>query len=207
LRSAVDFLSIVTLALEYQGRQFKDESHMSTQITHRKSIDRSRESLVYRRIAEVSHYAGTVRVVFVNGDEVRVAASSLLPSGVRAPEWDRVATDGVELEVPAAEGPAYVLWESIRELTDPDFAEKLKDTDAEYRIRTGRQLRQLRETRGLTGRYVASSAGINNQSLSRIEHRHRGVTLTNLRHILDAMGCTLQDMIDEEDEGDSSIDR
>jgi DNA-binding XRE family transcriptional regulator len=149
----------------------------------------------YRRIDRVAHRNGVVHVRFANGDEVDVAATLLSPQGATMPDWDHLACDGIELEVPTEAGPHYVLWETIRELTDPAYLKRLKDADAIYRIETGQRIRMLRESRGMTATYVAARAGINNQSLSRIERGKRGVTLTTLRRILDVMGYTLSDMV------------
>jgi DNA-binding Xre family transcriptional regulator len=159
----------------------------------------------YRRIDGVAYDHGTLHVRFANGDEVDVEAARLLPTGVQAPDWDRVTCDGIELEVPSEDGPTYIFWETIRELTDPAYASRLDDADAAYRVRTGQQIRRLRKDRRLTAKYVAERAGINSQSLSRIEHGRRGVTLTTLRRILNAMGCTLQDMIIEPVESEERV--
>jgi DNA-binding Xre family transcriptional regulator len=157
--------------------------------------DQPWDTLEYRRIEAVAHRQGKLRVRFVNGDKIDVEVGRLLPDSAEAPDWDRVTCDGVELTIPTLDGDVYVFWETIRELTDPAYASRLKDADAAYRVRTGQQIRKLRQSRRLTGKYVAARAGINNQSLSRIENGRRGVTLTTLSRILSAMGCTLQDMV------------
>ncbi len=102
-----------------------------------------------------------------------------------------MTADGVELKVPSQDGPAYVFWETIRELTDPAYAKRWDDADATYRVLTGQQIKKLRESRRLTGKDVATRAGISKQSLSRIESGRRGVTLTTLCRILEVIDCTL----------------
>ena len=166
--------------------------------------DERTNELAYRRIDSATHENGTLRVRFANGDEVGVKTAKLLPQGLMAPDWDALVCDGVEIEVPSRRGPQHVFWETIRELTDPAYAVRLKQADAAYRLRTGQQIRNLRVRRGLAGNYVAAQAGINNQSLSRIERGHRGVTLTTLRRILNAMGYTLQDMVIDPETGEES---
>jgi hypothetical protein len=94
------------------------------------------DSLPYRRITEVRYHDGRVHVRFEDGDEVEVEAAHLLPDDVDAPDWDRVCSDGIELEVPTKAGPTYVFWETIRELTDPAYAAYLLDADALYRLQS-----------------------------------------------------------------------
>lgn len=152
-------------------------------------------SLQYRRMDRADYQAGRLHVRFANGDEVDVEGACLVPVGTQSPDWAQMSCDGVELEVPTQAGPHYIFWETIRELTDQAYANRLEQSDATYRIQTGQQIKKLRECRGMTGKDVAARAGINNRSLSRIEHGKRGVTLTTLRRILDALGCSLQDMV------------
>lgn len=103
--------------------------------------------------------------------------------------------DRHEIVVPTADGRIEIPWSSLRALTDREYSAHLVTAAEEQARQVGRRIRELRESRNLSGKELAERAGIAPQSLSRIEHGHHDVVFTTLQRILAAMGASLKDLV------------
>jgi tetratricopeptide (TPR) repeat protein/DNA-binding Xre family transcriptional regulator len=90
-----------------------------------------------------------------------------------------------------------ISWSAIRRAMDREFEKFFVDAAAEDRYTAGVRLAELRRKKGLTARKVAKAAGISPQSLSRIERGHHDIVLSTLERILRAIGCSMQEFVQE----------
>jgi len=88
-------------------------------------------------------------------------------------------------------------------MTDRNYRQHLARAAGEQARHVGAKIRELRKARGLNGKELAERAGIMPQELSRIERGEHDVVLTTLQHLLAAMGCSMQDLV-EPDEASAS---
>jgi DNA-binding XRE family transcriptional regulator len=149
----------------------------------------------YQRIVGVERRGDELGVHFGDGFEVQVDAKCLLPSRAREVDWEAMTFDPFEIIVPTAEEHIEIPWSAIRALTDRDYATYLAESAKEQARQIGLRIRELRKSRGLTGKEVAERAGIAPQSLSRIENGRHDVVYTALQQILAAMGASLKDLV------------
>ena len=148
----------------------------------------------YQRIATASYRTGKLVVTFEDGWRVTVDATHLLPPGTADVDWNRLGVTPYELVVPAGSGEIEIPWSTIRALTDREYSAHLAAAAEEQARLIGRRIRELRQSRNLSGRELAERAGITPQSLSRIEHGRHDVVFTTLQRLLAAMGCSLRDL-------------
>jgi len=163
----------------------------------------------YETIAGVTFDASgrTLVVRFADGDEVSISADRLLPVGKGA-RWEGTAVeDGLHLHVPVAAGQGDsggdatdIPWDTVRTLTDPQFAAEMAQAAARNALQVGATLRTLRRQRGLTAAEMGSRTGMTQQSISRIENGRHNVSFATLEKLLAAMGCTLRDLQAEDGE-------
>jgi DNA-binding Xre family transcriptional regulator len=151
----------------------------------------------YQRIAEAEPLPSHLRVVFEDGTAVEVKYAAVLPEAATRPEWTQVRVSPFEVTVPTLEGEVEIPWSTVRILTDPEYSAHLAEAAQEEARAVGQRIRCLRKARGLTGKELASRAGITPQSLSRIENGHHDVVYTTLCRILAAMNCSLSDLVDD----------
>lgn len=149
----------------------------------------------YRRIVSVERRGDALVVLFGDGSWVSVDLVRLLPRGTIGADWSRMTFDRHEIVVPTAEGQIEIPWSSDRAHTDREYSAHLVAAAAEQARQVGLRIRELRESRNLTGKELAERAGIAPQSLSRIEHGHHDVVFTTLQRILAAMGASLKDLV------------
>jgi DNA-binding Xre family transcriptional regulator len=149
----------------------------------------------YQHMVSVERRDEQVLVVFKDGSSVAVDAPRLLPTEARGVDWSAMTFTPYEITVPTADDDIEITWSTIRALTDRDYSAHLAAAAAEQARTVGNHLRELRESRRLTGKEVAVRAGITPQSLTRIEHGQHGVVFTTLQRILAAMGCSLNDLV------------
>src|SRR5258708_38354461 len=81
----------------------------------------------YQRIVGVERRGSDLAVRFADGAEVAIDADRLLPSGVRAVDWDGLTFNAYEIIVPTSAEPVEVPWSTIRALTDRQYAAHLAD--------------------------------------------------------------------------------
>lgn len=148
----------------------------------------------YQRIVDAEYRKGHLTVSFEDGARVRVRAERLLSPEADEPRWSELTFNPYEILVPTPEQELEIPWSTIRVLTDRAYAAHLAAAEEDQARWIGRRLRELRRSRGLTGKEVAARAGISPQSLSRIENGRHDVVLTTLRRILAAMGYSLRDL-------------
>ena len=94
--------------------------------------------------------------------------------------------------------PRTYLGDTIRTLTDPQFAAEMAQAAAHNALRVGAALRTLRRQRGLTTAELGARTGMAQQSISRMENGRHDSAFSTLEKILTAMGCTLSDLQDGE---------
>jgi DNA-binding Xre family transcriptional regulator len=146
-------------------------------------------------------------VHFMDGDIVYLSAAHLLPAQKGA-RWEQATVEeGRHIHVPVDPGQgdmggdsADIPWDTIRTLTDPQFAAEIAQAVAHNALRVGATLRTLRRQRGLTAAELGRRTGMPQQSISRIENGRHDIAFSTLERILAAMGCTLGDL--QEDEAD-----
>lgn len=64
----------------------------------------------------------------------------------------------------------------------------------------GEKIKELRQVTGLTQRQLARKAGVDQGGLSKIERRLKAnLTLEMLRRLARALGCSVADLLDDED--------
>jgi DNA-binding Xre family transcriptional regulator len=133
-------------------------------------------------------------VWFENGDTARVSGASVIPAGAKGVGWDKLTSDPYEIRIPTVTDAIVVPWSTIRLLTDPAYAAFVEEQAAAYARRMGTRIRALRDARGLRRESLAQRAGISTDDLSRIERGEMEISLATLGVLLDAMGCTYEDL-------------
>ena len=165
----------------------------------------------YETIVSVAYDAPahTLVVRFMDGDAVRLSVDRLPPARKGARWAEAVAEEGRHIHVPVNAGQGDlggdstdIPWDTIRTLSDPQFAAEMAQAAARNALCVGATLRTLRRQRGLTTAEIGARSGMAQQSISRIENGRHDVSFSTLEKILAAMGCTLRDLYeDEEDHG------
>ncbi len=146
-------------------------------------------------------------VGFRDGDVVSIAVDRLPPTRKGARWEEATVEEGRHIHVPVAArqgdrgGDSTDLpWDTIRVLTDPQFAGEMAQAAAHNALRVGATLRTLRRQRGLTTAELGARTGMAQQSISRIENGRHAVSFQTLEKMLAAMGCTLRDLSEAEAE-------
>lgn len=78
-------------------------------------------------------------------------------------------------------------------------------TEKEYYIWLGNKLRDLREKSGFKLKEIAEKIGVSSQYLSRVEKNGQKVSVYQLTQILQAIGKTLADVLENEDAEKKSL--
>jgi DNA-binding XRE family transcriptional regulator len=138
----------------------------------------------------------TIQIRFANLDVVNVDADTILPIGTEHPKWSDASIGklGLYISVPTSSGPCEIPWDVIRNLTHDEFAQLLAEQAAGGSRLLGRQLRKLRERRGLTQRHVATVIGLDPANLSRIENGEFDLQSSTLFKVLSAIGYSTADL-------------
>jgi DNA-binding XRE family transcriptional regulator len=167
------------------------------------------DSTQYMRIVRVEGQPrGRLEIIFADDTKVDVDGRRIVPAGVKDACWEkaRPGENGFEIVIPQQNGAEIdIPWDVIRTLTDSSFAAHMCRAAEEQARAIGKQIRELRQARGLTARELAARTGITPQSVYRIERGKHDVVLTTLGKILAAMGYTYRDLVvdagnaDEED--------
>ncbi len=153
----------------------------------------------YQRLESVAFDGSRLRVRFVNGDEIEVDPTRLVPPEVATEaDWAAAVVDGPEVAVPTPDGPIGLSWLDLRALTDSAFASHLAKVADEEARQVGQRIRTLRRSRNLSSAELARRAQITPQSLSRIELGRHDVVYSTLQRLLAAMNYSLADLAQTE---------
>jgi len=147
-------------------------------------------------------------VTFADGDEVRFDVTDYGNAYLEAagPIWSRAYVGEHEVEVPTANGVEGIPWDSIRRLTDPEFAVHWEEMAAAAARRTGQRLRRLREERGLAVAELAARAGEMAATVADVEDGAAGIDLQRTDRLLAAMGLDSRALIAPGEWGDDEDD-
>lgn len=157
----------------------------------------------YQRMVAITPEKKALHVDFADGTSADVKYTSL-PQSRDNPDWAHAHLNPFEISVPTSSGEVEIPWSTFRVLTDPEYSAHLARAAQDKAREIGTRIRQLRQTRGLSGKELASRAGITAQSLSRIENGHHDVVYRTLRRILAAMDYSLRDLIEDPVQGDEA---
>ncbi len=167
------------------------------------------ESREYETLVSVAFDAAerTLIVRFGDGEVVSFSVEHLPPTRKGARWAEATVEDGAHVHVPVAAGQGDrggdstdLPWDTLRALSDPQFAAEMAQAAARNALRVGATLRTLRRQRGLTSSELGARTGMAQQSISRIENGRHAVTFSTLEKMLAAMGCTLSDLQEVDDE-------
>jgi transcriptional regulator with XRE-family HTH domain len=144
----------------------------------------------YGEIVAVEPGLGSILVHFANGDQVPVELAAL---GADLSTEFEVDDEG-SLIARGAQSAREIDWMLIRRLDDPEFAEVLRERDAEESRRIGRRLRALRENNGLSQKDAAKLAEIAPSRLAKIERGETDLRISTVRSVLRAIGGSFADI-------------
>ena len=147
----------------------------------------------YSDIVDARFADGGLEARFANGDSEWVALSLLAPIDI-SPETRLEVEDGLAVRVGEGETASEISWSAIRSATDPEFAQHLRDLDAEESRRLGLRLKALREDRGLSQGDLAQLVGMTAPQLSRIERGGLDMRVSTVRTLLRAMDASFADI-------------
>lgn len=99
--------------------------------------------------------------------------------------------------MPTVNGVVGIPWDSIRALTDPEFAAHWTELSSRVARDVGERVRSRREERRLGVPGVARLACVPIETLSAVELGQHPIDLGLLDRILAALGCTSADLTDE----------
>lgn len=156
------------------------------------------ESRAYTRILSVRFDAAQLLVAFADGSEVRIAVDRFDNPTIRdqEPDWAAVRVGEHEVVVPTAAGEVGIPWDSVRALTDAEFAAHWAEMAAEVARGIGARVRALREERRLDPAELAQRAGVLITTVAQVEAGQSPTDWAVLGRILTAMGCTSADLVE-----------
>lgn len=156
------------------------------------------------RIAAVRFHPPILFVTFADGSEVGVAVERFDNPTIRAhaPDWARARATGHEVVVPTASGEVGIPWDSIRALTDAEFAEHWAEMASRVALDVGARVRGWREEQRLDPAALGQRAGVPVETVTGVEAGRQGVDLDVLDRLLAALGHDASDLIDEAAVGD-----
>jgi DNA-binding Xre family transcriptional regulator len=137
-----------------------------------------------------------LRCRFANDDVVTLRTTQLLPQGFDKPRWSKakLSSGGWTIHVPAAPEPFEVPSDVVRNLTHEGFARHMAARAGSRSRELGKQLGELRKSRGLSQRRVADIAGIEPSNLSRIENGSFDIAASTLLKIMSALSARPQEL-------------
>jgi DNA-binding XRE family transcriptional regulator len=113
------------------------------------------------------------------------------------PDWPGARAHIHEVVVPTPSGEIGVPWDTIRALTDVEFAAHWAEVAGVATRQTGARLRTLREERGLSQSDLAERAGIATATVAAVERGEHPSQIELLHTILAALGGTASDLFAE----------
>lgn len=147
----------------------------------------------YGEVAHARKVDGDLEVAFDDGDLVRISPSVLGISGPFEVEAEPVL-DGAGVRIVTDGEGRDISWMRLRTASDPRFARRMREEDANEARRVAHRLKALREDRGLSQRDVAVIVGMTPPQLSKIESGTFDLRVSTVQALLRAMGATLSDI-------------
>lgn len=144
----------------------------------------------YGEIAGVRKEDGNLVVTFANGDDVAVDPEAL---GIDQDAVFALDEEG-SLTARAGEHEREISWMLVRRLTDPQFGEFVRESNAQESRRVGKRLRALRENAGLAQKDAARLADMAPSRLAKIEKGETDLRISTVQAVLRAVGKTLADI-------------
>lgn len=96
---------------------------------------------------------------------------------------------------------ATILWLLVSDTTI--FCKKLftftRKVNTFTTMELGERIKKLRQAAGLTQKQVGEKGGFDKTMLSKIEHHNQNPSLELLRRVARGIGCSVVDLLDEED--------
>ena len=66
-------------------------------------------------------------------------------------------------------------------------------------ITLGENIKRYRLKAGMTQEELAAAIGVTQENISQLENDHIGVSVDKLHKLVDALGCTINDILDQGD--------
>jgi transcriptional regulator with XRE-family HTH domain len=145
----------------------------------------------YGEIVAVEPGEKTVAVHFANGDRVKVARAAL---GIDVDTELVLEEESGGLIARGARGEREIDWMVIRRSDDPEFAEVIRERDAEESRRIGTRLRVVRENTGLSQKAAAEMIGMAAPQLAKIERGTTDMRISTVRSLLRALGVSFAEI-------------
>lgn len=145
----------------------------------------------YGEIVSVEPGETTIVVHFANGDTVKVPRSSL---GIDKDTSLVVEEESGGLIACGARGKREIDWMVVRRGDDPEFAEVIRERDADESRRIGTRLRVARENAGLSQKAAAEMAGMAAPQLAKLERGTTDMRISTVRSLLRALGVSFADV-------------
>lgn len=146
----------------------------------------------YSEIAAAESVSGRIRVTFANGDAVEVPAA-VLP---HAPDLTPIVDphEPMELQLRVGDAVETISWIQLRAATDEEFAQHMRDVDADESRRLGLRLKALREDRGMKQAELAKFVQMTAPQLSKIEKGLHDMRVSTIRALLRALGASFAEI-------------
>lgn len=145
----------------------------------------------YGDVEAAKRRGDVVEVSFANGEVVQLDPKAVGVTG----DFDvEVADGGAAVLVKTRQGEREIDWMVVRAAADPQFAQELRERDAEEARRIGRRLRALRENRGMSQKAAAKLAGMSSPQLAKLEQGETDMRISTLRSLLRALGAHFADI-------------
>jgi DNA-binding XRE family transcriptional regulator len=162
----------------------------STLVRHR------RQTEGYARITGARFANDSLYVSFADGEEACLPVARFENPSIlgQTPDWSRVKPAGHEVLVPSAGGDLGIPWDTIRALTDPQFAEKWTDMADHASHTLGQGIQRLRKARGLGRAELAKRVRVTSDTIEDLEAGNLPADLEFAVQVLQAMDHTLDDL-------------
>lgn len=167
------------------------------------------EARDYARIVSVRFRVPTLIVTFADGAEAGVEVERFDNPTIRSqiPDWSRARAGEHEVLVPTADGEVGIPWDSIRALTDAEFAAHWAEKTADVAREIGGRLRGWRQERRLSRAELARLAGVPLATVVGVETGQHPVDLALLDRLLAALGRNPDDLIEDDPAVDADAPR
>lgn len=154
----------------------------------------------YQRIVDATINNQILKIEFKNGDIIELPITKLLPMGINDIKPLDIKFNYFEITIITEKDNIEIPWDKIRVISDSSFSRYLADKTIENAQQIGVKIKSLREKKGLKSNELAERSGLTPQTITRIERGYTDVSFTNLRKILIAMGYSLKDLANQENE-------
>jgi transcriptional regulator with XRE-family HTH domain len=145
----------------------------------------------YGDIVGVTRRGNSICVEFANQDVVDIAISAL---GLSKDTEFRVDEETGALLANTTQGEREIDWMVLRSASDPEFADEVRERDAEEARRVGNRLRVLRENSEISQKAAAEMANMAPSQLAKLERGETDMRLSTVRSLLRVLGASLGDL-------------